>query len=49
MIQVFYFRDFTVPIASFEEAATLVTFDQDCNTIVATIGNQVKVLTNPTK
>jgi len=43
-IQVFYFRDFTEPIASFNEQATLVSFDITCTNIIVSHENKIKLL-----
>jgi hypothetical protein len=40
-IHVFYFRDFTVPIATINEPATFVTFDITCTNIIASYENLV--------
>ena len=46
-IQVFYFRDFTAPIATIYEPAKFVTFDITCTNIIASYENKVKLIAAP--
>lgn len=43
-IKVFYFRDFSVPIASFEEAASIMMFDVNGSNIVIAHKDRLKLL-----
>lgn len=43
-IKVFYFRDFSVPIATLNESASLLMFDVSCRNLVTAHQDKLKIL-----
>jgi len=41
---VYYFRDFTAPIVTYNEAANFVSFDITCTNIIVAIDSKIKLI-----
>jgi len=44
-IQVFYFRDFTAPIAVYKEQSSFISFDVNCKHLIAADQDSIKLIT----